>query len=129
MALHHGIDRDRQGNLMSERMRSLVDRGRGIGNAEHGEALALARHYAGFLKHRLDDAAVMVNAATDGVAPPRSDGTGSPLLQALWTLIGWPVLALPCGSHGHLPIGVQLAAAPGEEQLLLAAARSVMNQE
>lgn len=129
MVLHHGADRDRQGNLMSERVRHLVDRGRGIGNAEHGEALALARHYADFLKHRLGDATVMVNAATEGVAPPRSEGTGFPILQALWTLIGWPVLALPCASHGHLPIGVQLAAAPGEEQLLLAAARSVMNQE
>lgn len=129
MALHHGIDRDQRGALMSERVRYLVDCGRGISNAEHNEALALARHYSDFLKPHLGNATVMVSAATEGVAPLRSEGTGSPFLQALWTLIGWPVLGLPCGSHGHLPIGVQLAAAPGGEQLLLAAARSVMNQQ
>jgi Asp-tRNA(Asn)/Glu-tRNA(Gln) amidotransferase A subunit family amidase len=65
---------------------------------------------------------VAVSAAVDDVAPPLSEGTGAPILQAPWTVAGLPVLAVPCGHAHGLPIGVQIAAGAGQEGVLLAAA-------
>jgi len=36
-------------------------------------------------------------------------------------LLGWPALAMPCGmTRAGLPIGLQLIAAPGREDILFA---------
>lgn len=43
-----------------------------------------------------------------------------------FNLLGWPAISLPCGmSSEGLPVGVQLVAAPGKEQLLLRAAEAI----
>ena len=126
-ARNHGADRDRAGDRMSERVRSLVDGGRAITDAEGAAARSQALEYRAAIEQLLAGDTVILAAATDGVAPPRGDGsaTGSAALQGLWTLAGLPVLALPCGAVEGLPVGVQLIAAPGREDLLLAAARAV----
>lgn len=127
MALHHAAERRHNGGRMSERVRYLIDRGLKISDTEHAEALAMATDFADFLGERIGDDTVVVNAATESVAPLREDGTGFPMLQALWTLIGWPSLALPCGSHDGAPIGIQLVARPGREELLLSTAASLLD--
>ena len=43
-----------------------------------------------------------------------------------YNLTGWPALALPCGpAEGGLPASVQLAAPPGLDPLVLAAAAAL----
>ena len=126
IAKHHGSDRDRHGERMSERMRELVDLGRAITDAEYTGALALAGQFSEQLAAMLMPGTVMLTAAVDDVAPPLPEGTGSPLLQGLWTVVGLPALAVPCGRHGGLPIGVQLIAGHGQESVLLAAARKLL---
>ncbi len=119
MARHHGDDRRRSGAQMSARLRELIDRGAGIGDDAYEEALAQAATYRQVLLRELDiPGTVMFAAATDATATLLEEGTGSPLLQALWTLTGLPVLAAPCGEVAGLPVGVQLIAAPGQEKLL-----------
>ena len=127
IAQHHGADRDRAGERMSERVRGLIDRGRAIAEPNYEAARAQALEYRAMLTQLLAGDTIILAAATDGVAPPRGDGsaTGSPALQGLWTLAGLPALALPCGLYDGLPVGVQLVAAPGREDLLLAAAALV----
>ena len=43
-----------------------------------------------------------------------------------FNVLGWPALAMPCGkSSADLPIGLQLVAAPGKDDDLLAAAEAL----
>jgi aspartyl-tRNA(Asn)/glutamyl-tRNA(Gln) amidotransferase subunit A len=66
---------------------------------------------------------LVATPTTPIVAPPREDYERY-LFQLsqntiLWSLLGAPAISLPCGtSAGGLPIGLQLAAAPGAERTL-----------
>jgi aspartyl-tRNA(Asn)/glutamyl-tRNA(Gln) amidotransferase subunit A len=42
-----------------------------------------------------------------------------------FNLLGWPALSLPCGFAEGLPVGVQLVAAPGNEELLFRAGAAI----
>ncbi|MGC1816884.1 MAG: amidase [Casimicrobiaceae bacterium] len=126
VAVHHGGDYDRAANLMSPRMRELVERGRAITAAQHQAAVELAGGFAAFLNGLLPAGSVAVQAAVDDVAPLHADGTGSPLLQGLWTAAGFPALSMPCGTVEGLPVGVQLAAAPMQESTLLTVAATLL---
>ncbi|HJU23829.1 MAG TPA: amidase [Casimicrobiaceae bacterium] len=126
IAINHGADRDRPGDLMSERLRDLVDRGRRISDAQYADAIDRARGYRESLVRLLDDETIILAPATDGIAPPISaEGTGSARLQGLYTMAGLPALAVPCGMVDGLPVGVQLIALPQSEMLLIGAVRSM----
>jgi len=123
IAAHHGVDYDRHSEQMSTRMRELVERGRCISSTDHAEAVEQARELTGALLQLLTPGTVIVNPATDDIAPPLVEGTGSPLLQGLWTVAGLPALAVPCGLAEGMPVGIQLATAPAQESLLLSAGK------
>jgi Asp-tRNA(Asn)/Glu-tRNA(Gln) amidotransferase A subunit family amidase len=58
------------------------------------------------------------------VAPPLGQGDRTRLTRftALFNLIGWPALSLPCGfAEDNLPASIQLAAPAGRDALVLAA--------
>lgn len=57
---------------------------------------------------------------------PLRESTGDPLLCRAWTALGIPSINLPIGfGQNRLPIGLQLAARPGQDDLLLAAASRI----
>jgi len=124
IAEQHGADYERTGEQMSSQLRKLVERGRAVSDQQHATAVTFAQRIKRELLELLPSNAVAINAATDDVAHLLTDGTGSPLLQGLWTLVGFPVLAVPCGKLDRLPVGVQLAARPGREDILIRAAGS-----
>ena len=44
-----------------------------------------------------------------------------------WSLVGFPALSVPCGEVDGLPVGLQLVAAPGGEERLIAVGTAVEN--
>jgi Asp-tRNA(Asn)/Glu-tRNA(Gln) amidotransferase A subunit family amidase len=54
---------------------------------------------------------------------PTPETTGDPRFCTRWTLLGAPAIVLPTGlGPAGLPLGLQLAGAPGGDRRLLAAA-------
>ena len=66
---------------------------------------------------------VMVSPTTVTPAPRDLSTTGDPMFQAPWTTCGLPTITLPIGlSESGLPLGLQIAAGPFDEEGLFAAA-------
>jgi Asp-tRNA(Asn)/Glu-tRNA(Gln) amidotransferase A subunit family amidase len=68
---------------------------------------------------------VWISPAATGPAPAGLGYTGDPVMNVPWTQAGTPVVGVPAGRSGGLPLGLQLAAAAGADEPLLAWARRV----
>ena len=55
-----------------------------------------------------------------GAAPRGLDSTGDPVMNLPWTHAGMPAVCLPAGRSAEgLPMGLQVAARPGDDEDLL----------
>lgn len=111
-------DRDRLPDAMAEAVRSRIDHGRRLGASTFETARRDTIALRSELLEHLEGDTVFLDAAVEGIAPPLEDDSGWSPMQALWALTGVPTLALPCGLVDGLPVGVQIVAAPGREDLL-----------
>ena len=66
---------------------------------------------------------MLLSPATPAPAPRDRSTTGPTYFQAPWTWLGCPAIAIPTGlSESGMPLGIQLAAGPFQEERLLNAA-------
>jgi len=114
--------------LMSDRLATVIEEGRGVTVVQYHEALALRRAVQAELAELFAVYDAVLTPSAPGQAP-RGMATGSPVFCTLWTLAGTPSLSLPLlsGDDG-LPIGLQMVGGIGEDARLLATARWVLER-
>ena len=95
---------------LSEPLRALLERGRGVRAIDYQRALAriapIHESFVELFEQRYD---AILTPAAPGPAPKGLASTGDPSFCTLWTLCGMPAISLPLlESTNGLPIGVQL---------------------
>jgi Asp-tRNA(Asn)/Glu-tRNA(Gln) amidotransferase A subunit family amidase len=113
-------------DLISERLRKIIERGLAASHAEYTAAVQLAERCRAEFDGTFAAVDVLLAPCVRGEAPEGLHYTGDPSFQALWTLLHAPSLALPTaiGPNG-LPVAIQLVGKRRDDDRLLAAARRV----
>jgi Asp-tRNA(Asn)/Glu-tRNA(Gln) amidotransferase A subunit family amidase len=122
----HNLHRDyeRGAALLSERLRKLIERGRGYSAIEYLRATAAIAPLNAALDAVFDEFDAILTPAAPGEAPRGLDSTGNPVFCTTWTYLGTPAVTLPLlQSEAGLPIGVQLVGRRGNDARLLRTAR------
>jgi Asp-tRNA(Asn)/Glu-tRNA(Gln) amidotransferase A subunit family amidase len=105
---------------LSEELLELIESGLAIDAAGHRADLETAERAAAALPRALADSDLIMTLAAPGQALEGLGDTGDPVFCRVWTLLGTPAISVPgmTGADG-LPIGVQLVAAYGREDVLI----------
>ncbi|MQA04161.1 MAG: amidase [Streptosporangiales bacterium] len=105
---------------LSDALLELVERGAAMPEADYRGALEVAAAARDELDGRLVHDTVVLAPAAPGPAPAGLASTGDPIMNRPWHLLGMPEATLPAGTVDGLPLGVQLVAAHGADETLLA---------
>ena len=104
-------------------MNAALDEGRAISAVDYKVAMVLREAAIVSFTEWLDEYDAVLSPPAPGPAPEGLDSTGDPSCCTLWSLTGFPALALPIGlAPNGMPLGVQIAAATGADDKLLALA-------
>ena len=122
MAHEWRTDRER----LSPAMRKTVASGLAVPYADYRAALALTEDCRRLLDGLFESWDALLTPAVNGEAPPGLDYAGDPAFQALWTMLHVPAITIPThrGPNG-MPVGLQLVARRGADDLLLSVAEWV----
>lgn len=122
MALAHAPWFDRFAHLYRPRTAEAVRHGREIS----AERLRECRDARGDLADLLQQSAsrtridCWICPSAGGVAPIGYQDTGDSTMTGLWSYAGFPAVSLPVFDGGDgMPLGIQLVATPGHDELLL----------
>jgi Asp-tRNA(Asn)/Glu-tRNA(Gln) amidotransferase A subunit family amidase len=114
---------DQFGERMGVRLAELLRHGREISDQEYEDARAQVQRMKSTLHGMFWEWAVLLSPAATGVAPSGLRSTGDPSNNAPWTAVGVPAISVPMPAK--YPAGLQIAAAWGRDDALLAVACEV----
>lgn len=120
----HGARFAKYGEQLGEVAR-VVERGRAMPESRYREALSTMREGREWIAEQFRRCPVILTPAATGPAPRGLASTGDSRLNTPWTVLGTPVVTIPMGESAGLPLGLQLAAAHGDEGRLLRTAANV----
>jgi Asp-tRNA(Asn)/Glu-tRNA(Gln) amidotransferase A subunit family amidase len=119
-AREHAPRQARHRRVMSAVLNAAIDEGLAISHDDYRSALASRAALVELALDLFEDCDAIASLPAPGAAPARLDITGDPSFCTLWSLLGFPAVALPTGlSEVGLPYGVQLAARAGADHQLL----------
>lgn len=111
------------GERMSEILRTTLASGRQITPGQYDRARSVARQARHACVALFDKVDVLLTPSATGAAPAGHASTGSPVFNKLWTLTGGPCVNVAgLRSKAGLPLGVQIVARFGRDQVALSAA-------
>lgn len=115
------------GSLYHDVLVALLERGQTVSAERVAECRSGQRDLRDGLHQAMDahEIDVWIAPAAPGPAPRGLAGTGDPIMSLPWTFAGLPVVNVPCGRHGRLPLGLQLIGRFDSDARLLAWARGV----
>ncbi len=120
---------EREGAGYGPGTRALLEAGARVDEAAYARAVAAKERVAAGFARVLADVDVLAGPTVAYPAPAEDPPVGTPEgdVEARFTgpcnLAGVPAVSVPCGiAEGALPAGLQLAAATGEDELLLSVA-------
>ena len=126
--IHLPHERQQHLELLSPALQTYLDKCAQTQPAELIQAQGLINQVKRHPELIFGDADLILSAAALGEAPTR-DTTGDPVLCRAWTALGIPCINLPIGFGNHgLPLGLQVAARPGQDDLLLEAAARIAHR-
>jgi len=105
-------------------IRKLIEDGLAANVTEYASALQARLQQRADIAPLLCQVDALLTPGTTGSAPRSLATTGSPIIQAPWSVMGIPALSLPTGlSKDGLPLAIQLVGPPLAENRLLAVAQ------
>ena len=105
-------------------VRRLIEEGMITPSVAYMQAQRIRRRFQRDVIDAMHGFDVLLTPTTASHAPGDLRNTGDRTFQVPWTASGLPAITIPSGlSDEGLPLGIQLAAAPFQEETLLAAAR------
>ena len=106
------------------KMRKHIEDGLTVQATEYARALETRLQQYADMEPLLYQVDALLTPGAPGAAPHGLTSTGSPVMQAPWTIMGVPTINLPTGlSKDGLPLSIQLVGSPLAEDHLLAVAR------
>ena len=126
-AREHATLYARFSHLYRPRTAEIVELGKQVSDAELSELRSRCIELRNRLEKQMQQAGIdlWVAPAAPGPAPAGLQSTGDPNMNLPWTTVGFPVLTVPAGKVYDLPVGFQMAARFGDDELLLAWAKEI----
>lgn len=113
---------ERHGTAIGVKLAQLIREGLDLPESQYQEALALVARARAEMAPYFAEFPVLLSAAAPGPPPQGLGSTGDPRCNAPFTGLHTPALAVPMPVGEQLPMGLQMAAAPGQDATLIAAA-------
>lgn len=116
-------ERRTHARALTPRLLRELEAGDAVTAARYDAAQQLARACRQELAALMADCRVLIAPSATGEAPRGLESTGSPVMNAVWTLLHVPSVNVPFGRGTHgLPLGLQVIGPPGRDAETLAAA-------
>jgi aspartyl-tRNA(Asn)/glutamyl-tRNA(Gln) amidotransferase subunit A len=115
---------ERQANDYQPLLREMIGRGLETDATTYSRALERRLRFITDMQVLAEQVDVLLTPSTPTPSLPDVTNTGNTMFQGPWTSCGLPAITVPSGlAASGLPLGMQLIAAPFQEERLLAAAR------
>lgn len=121
-----GPDLSRHRESLSQRLVDAIERGQATEPGAYDAARKLAKRGRTAARGLFGEVDILLTPSAPGAAPEGLESTGDARFNKLWTLMGTPAVNIPGFSDATgLPLGIQVVARFGHDQVLLSVAAAL----